>query len=117
MVIRGRAPLRISFGGGGTDVEQMCIRDRCGYDEKDILSERSLNNRIRNSKTGEYAFIVCDCISGIVCFRRRSKSAGFIVVDSRHICGISGCAGIYSVFCLHYGLFKRYGIYLSLIHL
>ena len=25
MVIRGRAPLRVSFGSGGTDVEPFCV--------------------------------------------------------------------------------------------
>lgn len=30
MVIRGRAPLRVSFGGGGTDVAPFCVEQGGG---------------------------------------------------------------------------------------
>ena len=40
MVIRSRAPLRVSFGGGGTDVEPFCVEQGgaiIGRDRKSVV--------------------------------------------------------------------------------
>ena len=73
MIIRGRAPLRVSFGGGGTDVEPFCV-DKGGAiigstinkyaycsilpKEDDQITVHSLDfdMTVKYNVTGEYAY-------------------------------------------------------------